>query len=155
MKDNRRIIKLFSILILGALVIQIAGCGTIFYPERRGQTVHGGIDPLVAITDSAWWLVYIIPGFIAWGVDLYTGALYMPSGQTRFTNQPDNQSMVVIKVNPKQLDQKMIEQVVSTQVGQKIDLDDPSVQILRFNDTTEDEFKAMLFKINENVHTIN
>ena len=155
MKDNRRIIQLFSILILGAFVIQIAGCGTIFYPERRGQTVHGGIDPVVAIADSAWFLVFFIPGFIAWGADLYTGALYLPSGQKRFTNQPDSQSMVVVKVNPKQLDQKMIEQVVSTQVGQKIDLDDPSVQILRFSGTTEDEFKAMLLKINENVHRIN
>lgn len=155
MKSNRRIIQLFSILILGAFLIQIAGCGTIFYPERRGQTVHGGIDPVVAITDSAWFLVMLIPGFIAWGVDLYTGALYMPSGQKRLTNQPNGQNMVVVRVNPEQLDQKMIEQVVSTQVGRKINLNDPDVQIFRFNGTDEDEFKAMLFKINENVHLIN
>jgi hypothetical protein len=155
MKGNRRIIQLFSILILGAFVIQIAGCGTIFYPERRGQTVHGGIDPLVAIADSAWFLAYIIPGFIAWGADLYTGALYMPAGQTRLTNQPDSQSMIVVKVNPKRLDQKMIEQIVSKHVGQKINLDDPNLQILRVNGTDADEFKAMLFKINENVHMIN
>ena len=155
MKCNRRIIQLFSILILGAFVIQIVGCGTIFYPERRGQTIHSGIDIVVALADSAWFLAFVIPGFIAWGVDLYTGALYMPAGQKRLASQPDSQDIVVVKVNPKQLDQKVIEQVVSKHVGQNINLDDPNLQILRFNGTDADEFKAMLFKINENVQMIN
>jgi hypothetical protein len=152
MKVNKRFIKVLSVIVLGAFVIQIAGCGTIFYPERRGQTVHGGIDIVVAVTDSLWFIAFIIPGFIAWGIDLYTGALYMPPGQTRLTSQPNNPDMVVVKVNPKQLDQKMIEQIVSKHVGQNINLDDPNVQILRFNGTDADDFKAFLSKINKNGH---
>ena len=151
MKGNRRIIQLFSILILGAFVIQIAGCGTIFYPERRGQTIHGGIDPLIAITDSAWFLAYVIPGFIAWGVDLYTGAIYLPAGQKRLANQPDSMDFVVVKVDPIQLDQKMIEEIVSEHVGQKIDLNADHVQILKFKGADEDEFKTFLSKIDETI----
>ena len=149
MKVHKRLIKLLSVIILGVLLIQIVGCGTIFYPERRGQTVHGGIDIVVAIADSAWFLAYIIPGFVAWGVDLYTGAVYLPTGKTRFANQPDSKDFVVVKVDPKQLDQTMIEEIVSEHVGQKIDLDEDHVQILKFNGTDDDEFKTFLSHIDE------
>lgn len=149
MKVHKRLIKVLSVIILGALLIQIVGCGTIFYPERRGQTVHGGIDIMVAIADSAWFLAYIIPGLVAWGVDLYTGALYLPTGKKRFANQPDSKDFMVVKVDPKQLDQKMIEEIVSEHIGQKIDLDEGHVQVLKFNGTDEDEFKTFLSKIDE------
>jgi hypothetical protein len=149
MKVHKRLIKVLSVIILGALLIQIVGCGTIFYPERQGQTVHGGIDIVVAIADSAWFLAYIIPGLVAWGVDLYTGALYLPTGKKRFANQSDSKDFVVVKVDPKQLDQKMIEEIVSEHVGQEIDLAEDPVQILKFNGTDEDEFKAFLSKIDE------
>jgi hypothetical protein len=149
MKVHKRLIKVLSVIILGALLIQTVGCGTIFYPERRGQTVHGGIDIVVAIADSVWFLAYIIPGLVAWGVDLYTGALYLPTGKKRFANQPDSKDFVVVNVDPKQLDQKMIEEIVSEHVGQKIDLDKDPVQILKFNGTDKDEFKTFLSKIDE------
>jgi hypothetical protein len=149
MKVHKRLIKVLSVIILGVLLIQIVGCGTIFYPERRGQTVHGGIDIVVAIADSAWFLAYIIPGFVAWGVDLYTGAVYLPTGKKRFANQPDSKDFVVVKVDPKQLDQTMIEEIVSEHVGQKIDLDEDHVQILKFNGTDDDEFKTFLSHIDE------
>ncbi len=154
MNGNKGLFKILSVIILLALIVQIAGCGTIFYPERRGQSVHGGIDVVVAIADSAWFLAYIIPGLVAWGVDLYTGALYLPSGKKRFASPPDGKDIVVVKVDPERLDQKMMEEIVSKHVGQKINLDDPSLQILKFNGTDADELKAFLSRIEENGQSI-
>jgi len=43
-----------------ALTAQLA-CGTILYPERRGQK-SGRIDPAVAIMDGIGLLLFLIPG---------------------------------------------------------------------------------------------
>ena len=45
--------------------------------------------------------------------------------------------------------QKMIEEVVSQYVGQKIDLNAGHVQKFKFKGTDEDEFKTFLSKIDE------
>jgi hypothetical protein len=64
MKVNKGIIKVLPVIILVVLVTQIAGCGTILYPERRGQKVHGDVDTRVAIKTrphfvaSGWGLVF-------------------------------------------------------------------------------------------------
>jgi hypothetical protein len=149
MKVYQRPIKVLSVIILGALLMQTVGCGSIFYPERRGQTVHGDIDIVVAVADSAWFLAYIIPGLVAWGVDLYTGAIYLPTGMKRFANQPGSKDFKVVNVDPEQLDNRMIEAIVSEHVGQKIDLYEDPVQILKYRGTNEDGFKAFLSKIDE------
>lgn len=154
MNFNKRVVKVLAVIVLGTVLVQIVGCGTIFYPERRGQSVHGGIDIVVAIADSVWFLAYIIPGLIAWGVDLYTGAIYLPAGKKRFAGPPDGKDIVVIKVDPEQLDQKMMEEIVSNHVGQKINLDDPNLQILKFNGTDTEELKAFLSRIDENDQSI-
>ena len=61
----------------GALVVtlltQLTACGTIFYPDRRGQ-IGGKIDPVVAAMDAIGILFYVIPGLIAFGIDFATGA---------------------------------------------------------------------------------
>jgi hypothetical protein len=52
-------------------------CGTLIYPERRGQT-GGRIDPAVAMLDGVGLLFFILPGLIAYAVDFSTGAIYLP-----------------------------------------------------------------------------
>ena len=61
------------------LITQLAACGTIFYPDRRGQ-VSGRIDPAVAIMNAIGLLFFIIPGLLAFAVDFTTGAIYLPGG---------------------------------------------------------------------------
>lgn len=63
------------------LVTQLSACGTIFFPDRRGQ-IEGRIDPLVAGLNAIGILFYVIPGLIAFGVDFATGAIYLPGGTT-------------------------------------------------------------------------
>jgi hypothetical protein len=63
-----------------ALTTQLSACGSIFFPDRRGQ-IDGQIDYLVAGLDAVGLLFYIVPGVIAFAVDFTTGAIYLPPGE--------------------------------------------------------------------------
>lgn len=75
----RRIRQATAFGLLLALVTQL-GCGTILYPERRGQR-GGRIDPAVAVMDGVGCLLFLIPGLVAFAVDFGTGAIYLPGGR--------------------------------------------------------------------------
>lgn len=81
-----RLKALASILLSTTLVTQLTACGTVFYPERRGQ-ISGEIDPGVAILNGIGLLFYVIPGLIAFAVDFTTGAIYFPD--ERYTLAPE------------------------------------------------------------------
>ena len=55
------------------------GCGTILYPERRGQPA-GKLDTDIVILDAVGLLFFLVPGVIAFAVDFSTGAIYLPPG---------------------------------------------------------------------------
>lgn len=81
-----RLKALASILLSTTLITQLSACGTVFYPERRGQ-IGGEIDPGVAILNGIGLLFYVIPGLIAFAVDFTTGAIYFPD--ERYTLTPE------------------------------------------------------------------
>src|SRR5262249_47382389 len=64
--------------ITAVLVFQLAGCGTILYPERRGQ-VGGRLDVGVVVLDAIGLLFFLIPGIIAFAVDFSNGTIYLPA----------------------------------------------------------------------------
>jgi len=79
----KRLVNASRIFICTVLIVQLMGCGTILYPERKGQK-SGKIDTGVAILDGVGVLFFIIPGIIAFAVDFYNGTIYLPgtnSGQ--------------------------------------------------------------------------
>lgn len=75
---------LASALLTLTLTTQLTACGTVFYPERRGQ-ISGDIDPGVAILNSIGLLFYVIPGLLAFAVDFTTGAIYFPDARYSLT----------------------------------------------------------------------
>ncbi|GGI98911.1 polyribonucleotide nucleotidyltransferase [Halopseudomonas pertucinogena] len=81
-----RLKALASIVLSTTLITQLSACGTVFYPERRGQ-ISGEIDPGVAILNGIGLLFYVIPGLIAFAVDFTTGAIYFPDD--RYTLAPE------------------------------------------------------------------
>ena len=60
--------------------LNISACGYFLYPERVGQA-SGKIDPTVVLLDAAGLLVGILPGVVAFAVDLTTGAIYLAPGE--------------------------------------------------------------------------
>src|SRR5262249_7729458 len=72
----RRGVRIAATLTLG-LAFFLASCGTLLYPERRGQPV-GRLDVGVVALDGVGLLLFLVPGVIAFLVDFATGAIYLP-----------------------------------------------------------------------------
>jgi hypothetical protein len=62
-------------------VYSLTGCGSIMYPERRHAPRSHQIDWKVAALDGLGLLLFFVPGVIAFVVDFYTGAIYLPAAQ--------------------------------------------------------------------------
>jgi hypothetical protein len=72
-----KIFRALKVVTCAVLIAQLSGCGTIMYPNRRGQQA-GKIDAGVAVLDGIGFLLFVIPGFIAFAIDFNTGAIYLP-----------------------------------------------------------------------------
>lgn len=107
--------------VVAALLSQLTACGSIFFPDRRGQ-IDGKIDPMIAVLDAVGLLFYVIPGLIAFGVDFATGAIYFPPGKTA-------------QIAPKKLreaigadgkvDNSKLQAILESELGRSFPLDDP------------------------------
>jgi len=64
-------------MVVVSCVVSLTGCGTIFYPERKGQ-VSGEIDTVVAVANGVGLLFFLVPGVIAYAVDFSNGTIYLP-----------------------------------------------------------------------------
>lgn len=113
--------KIIGSLLCLSLITQLAACGTIFYPERRGQ-IGGRIDPAIAIMDAIGLLFYIIPGLLAFAVDFITGAIYLPGGK----HAQVDPLLLQKAVNPDgSIDNLRLKAIIEEQTGQRLPLDNP------------------------------
>lgn len=106
------------------LILELSGCGTIIYPERRGQ-VGGRIDPTVVIMDGIGLLFWVIPGVIAFAVDFATGAIYTSSG--RYSVAPEA-LQGTMKENG-EIDTVQLQEIIKQQTGKNIPLNHPNLQL--------------------------
>jgi hypothetical protein len=63
---------------VAALSSGTGGCGWILHPERCGQLHSHDIDWKIAALDGLGLLLFFVPGVVAFVVDFYTGAIYLP-----------------------------------------------------------------------------
>ena len=103
------------------LLTQLTACGTLFYPDRRGQ-IEGRVDPVIVGLNAIGILFYVIPGLIAFGVDFATGAIYLPGGLSAQVN-PDALQDVVGADG--EVDTAKLKALIETQTGHSLPLDDP------------------------------
>lgn len=103
-----------------SLLAQLAGCGTLFYPERRGQ-LSGQIDPAVAAMDAIGILFFVIPGLIAFAIDFATGAIYEPGG--RYSVAPERLQEAVGADG--RIDHALLRAILREELGRDLPLDDP------------------------------
>jgi hypothetical protein len=150
---KRQFVKIFYITISILLIIQLSGCGYILYPERRGQKPTGRIDPAIATLDALGLLLFIIPGVIAFAVDITNGTLYFPNGRRHSSIITGDEPMTVIRVNPAELNEKMIQHIVKEHTGASIrpDLRDVEIYELDKSENIEArlaELKKFGYRIN-------
>jgi hypothetical protein len=107
--------------LVATLLTQLTACGSIFYPDRRGQ-IDGKIDPTIVVLDAIGILFYVIPGLIAFGVDFATGAIYLPHGQNA---QIDPHKLQPAVNADGSVDNSKLQAILETELGRSLPLDDP------------------------------
>ena len=134
MNIYNRYSRFVAVILCVTIVVQLAGCGTLMYPERKGQS-GDRIDVGVAILDGLGLLLFIIPGLIAYGVDFSTGAIYLPPGEDDQIGDNEDGSAVekinVVYLDPDNMTAEAIENAIAKATGITIDLDDKSIQAYR------------------------
>ena len=105
------------------LIFELAGCGTIIYPERRGQT-GGKIDPAVVIMDGIGLLFWVSTGLVAFVVDFATGAIYTSSG--RYSVAPEALKPAIDENG--RIDTVQLQEIIKQQTGQNIPFNHPNIQ---------------------------
>lgn len=73
-------ITLASLCLAGLAALPTSGCGTLMFSERQDEPHSEKLDPNILILDGIGLIFYIIPGLVAYGIDFYTGAIYLPNG---------------------------------------------------------------------------
>ena len=113
--------RLIGGVLVATLLTQLSACGSIFYPDRRGQ-IDGKIDPAIAVLDAVGLLFYIIPGLIAFAVDFATGAIYFEPGHTAQIDPAKLQQAI----GPDgQVDNHKLQAILESELGKDFPLDDP------------------------------
>ena len=118
-----------------ALAVQ-AGCGTIMYPQRRGQR-GGRVDAGVAVLDGIGLLFFIIPGVIAFAVDFGDGAIYLPGGGP---GPLSLNGLKRVRFDPRRVGPGEIERLVEENTGVALKLGGRDVEV--FELSSKDEMLA-------------
>ena len=116
-----------------ALIIQSVGCGTIMYPQRKGQKA-GQIDVAVAALDAVGLLFFIVPGVIAFAVDFNNGTIYLPKAGKGLLNRNDLQK---VRFDPRGDAKADVEKIIRQRTGLDIRLGGPSVEAFHLKSVDE------------------
>ena len=125
----------FQGLAVGWLAAASAGCGTLMYPERRGQSRTGGIDWTVAGMDAIGLVLFLVPGVIAFAVDYHNGSLFLPVGSASTSGK---RTLRTVKLSGPHPSRKEIAAALSIETGEQLVLDEGAFITRRME--TVDEF---------------
>lgn len=133
--------KTLAVALIFTLTLSLAGCGTIIYPERRGQT-GGRIDPAIAILDGVGLIVFLIPGLIAFAIDFATGAIYLPgTGHASL----DGKDVTFVNLPRGELSQQGLQAFIEAETGTSFSFQHPQLQAYQF-DSVQDIDASLLAK---------
>lgn len=125
-----------ALVLIGASAVH-SSCGTILHPERIGQP-PGRLDPGIVALNGVGLLIFLIPGAIAFAVDFYTGAIYLPPHYADNASAPTTgDTLIAIHVDPQSLTREHIEQVVHQHTGQRISLAPGAYSVARCDSIDE------------------
>ena len=137
-KQNIRFTYITRGIAAALLITQVTACGTLLYPERRGQT-NGQIDIGVAALDAIGLLFFFVPGVVAFGVDFITGAIYLPGGGMASLTEDE---LNTIKNGPDSIDVEKFKTVMA----QRSDIQLPK-------DTYSDQLSVMAMSSTQSLKT--
>ncbi|WP_428152860.1 hypothetical protein [Desulfococcus sp.] len=133
MRRNALVKRWTALAVLLVVIAVTVSCGTILYPERRGQKM-GRIDAGVAVLDGIGLLFFIVPGVVAFAVDFATGAIFLPGSRAGLDIRPwdPEASRVIVKVR-RPVTRHQLETLLSRRTGQAVVLSAPGVTAARMS----------------------
>jgi hypothetical protein len=115
--------RLTAAALCAAIAVNSSSCGTLIHPERVGQCRSGRLDPAIVALDGIGLLVFFVPGVIAFAVDFYTGAIYLPPGYCEADTVPNDDEYVTVQLDPASMTPRDIELAVLARTGKAIQLE--------------------------------
>lgn len=113
-------LRVIGAILVVSLLTQLTACGSIFFPDRRGQ-IEGKIDPMVAALDAVGLLFYVLPGLIAFGIDFTTGAIYLPNAHYSIAPQQLQDAIG----SDGSVDTAKLKAIIQHETGLNLPLDNP------------------------------
>lgn len=145
--------KTLNVFVCAAFMLQLTGCGTIMYPERKGQK-SGRIDSGVAFLDGLGLLFFLVPGVIAFAIDFNNGTIYLPGTSA---SALDIRYMKKVKFDPRRDSISGIEEIIKKETGYEVKLyqdgtlmsemqsvDDMMRNFAQFSPNTEEDVITLL-----------
>ena len=136
--EEKNMIKILSntlrLAVCAVFTVQLMGCGTLMYPERRGQR-DGSVDAGVAILDALGLLFGIIPGVIAFAVDFSNGTIYLPKG--RLSSNLDFNNIREVKFDPKHTSLASIEGMIKDETGCAVKFNQSNIKLSKLKSLNE------------------
>lgn len=145
--------------VIGVTAGWSVGCGTLFHSERCGRPHSNQLDWKIVALDGLGLILFFVPGVVAFAVDFWTGAIYLPyeesyppygvqpmampttgvdtySPAPQTTAPPPTAQPVVppvsfrrVDVPRQQLNLNRIEEIASHHVGQPVSLADNQARL--------------------------
>lgn len=129
----KKLVNGFYVLICSVLIFQFIGCGTIMYPERKGQRA-GRIDVGVALLDGIGLFFFLIPGVIAYAVDFSNGTIYLPGTAS---SSLGGQDIKQVKFDLKDKSLVNIESIVKRETGYDVSQYQNNTEIYKLRSSEE------------------
>lgn len=124
-------VRILYIAVGGVLIFQLVGCGTILYPERKGQR-SGRIDVGVALLDGIGLFFFLIPGVIAYAVDFSNGTIYLPGSLSRLQGY---ENIREVKFDQKHMTSAELKNIIQKQTGVNINFDQSNLMVTQVKST--------------------
>jgi hypothetical protein len=120
--------RLGILLLVAALLPSLTSCGSLLYPERRGQPA-GRLDAGVVALDAVGLILFVVPGVVAFVVDFADGAIYLPPSQSADAGPaPVGRELQTVRLSPAELTPQRLEAVVQEHTGRTIRLEPGAYQ---------------------------
>ncbi|TWT77859.1 hypothetical protein Pla123a_16570 [Posidoniimonas polymericola] len=119
----------------GVGVASSTGCGTIFHQDRVHQPHSNQLDWKIVAADALGLILFFVPGVIAFAVDFYTGAIYLPYAAygaapvcPPVVTPQCVSSFETLELPPGVISQRSVEEAVAARTGKAISLSDANTR---------------------------
>jgi hypothetical protein len=136
--------KVVILTLVAAIALFSTSCGTLLYPERRGQPPGGPLDPGVVILDALGLLFFIIPGVVAFIIDFSNGTIYLPPPAYGYVPHQTlrRKDLEPVKLAKEEMTRERIEEIVSERAGRRVRLEPGQFRAVELTDLEEVDDQA-------------